>query len=66
MPAEPLVILLIEDDQDHAELIKRALEEKHVANRLYHVSDGQEGLDYLFRRGQFADPAKSPEPHLLI
>ena len=66
MSAEPLVILLVEDDQDHAELIQRSLAENDVANRLSHVSDGQEALDYLFRRGEFAAPQRSPQPHLIL
>jgi len=63
---EPLEILLVEDNEDHAELVRRALAEHRVANRIRHLSDGQMALDYLFRRGAFEDPASSPRPHVVL
>ncbi len=63
---EPAVILLVEDNPAHAELIMRGLEDSRVANRVMHVSDGEEALDYLFRRGDYADPETSPQPHLIL
>ena len=63
---EPLAILLVEDDQDHAELIMRSLEDSRVANRVYHVMDGEAALDFLFRRGEYASPEKSPRPHVIL
>ena len=54
-------ILLAEDSPRDAELIISALREFHVANEILHVRDGAEALDYLFRRGAFADrPAGLP------
>jgi two-component system response regulator len=47
------VILLVEDNPAHAELIKRNFEAHRLANRLYHVADGEAAMDYLFRRGTF-------------
>ena len=66
MNGEPVVILLVEDDPAHAEIVRRNFEDFRLANRLIHVSDGQAALDYLFRRDNFADPAQSPRPHLLL
>jgi CheY-like chemotaxis protein len=66
MNGEPLLIMLVEDNLDHAELVRRALADHRVANRLQHLTDGQSALDYLFRRGAFADPAVSPRPHLVL
>jgi CheY-like chemotaxis protein len=63
---ESLVILLIEDNPAHAELIRRNFETHRVANRLYHVTDGEAALDYLFRRRAYADPTRSPRPHLIL
>jgi CheY-like chemotaxis protein len=37
-----------------------------VANRIYHVSDGEAALDYLLRRGEYADPGSSPRPHVIL
>jgi CheY-like chemotaxis protein len=62
----PLVILLVEDNQAHAELIVRSFENHRVVNSIYHVTDGEAALDYLFRRGDYADPAKSPRPHVIL
>jgi two-component system, response regulator len=62
----PFEVLLVEDDQDHAELVRRCLQEHLPAAGLHHVSDGQQALDYLHRRGSFADPASSPRPDLVL
>jgi len=60
------VILLVEDDEAHAILITRALEEAGAENKIYLVSDGEEALDYLFRRGNYAAKESSPRPDLVI
>jgi CheY-like chemotaxis protein len=65
-PDEPFVILLVEDNPAHAELVKRTLEGHPVANRIIHISDGETALDFLFRRGAFADAEKSPRPHVVL
>ena len=52
MNGEPLDILLIEDNLAHAEMVIRSLDEHHIANRVFHVSDGQTALDYLCRQAQ--------------
>lgn len=46
-------ILLVEDDPRDVELTLAALEEKHLANEVLVVNDGEEALDYLYRRGAF-------------
>ena len=62
----PLVILLVEDNPAHAELIIRSFEDHRVANQIYQVADGEAALAYLFRQGDYADPAKSPRPHVIL
>ena len=37
-----------------------------MPNRLYHVGDGEAALAYLFRHGEYADPATSPRPHVVL
>jgi CheY-like chemotaxis protein len=54
MTHEPLAILLAEDDPGHASLVQRNLMRAGVANRVIHVTDGQEALDYLHCRGAYA------------
>ena len=63
---EPILILLVEDDPAHAEIVRRNLEEFRVANRIVHVEDGQAALDYLFRQAAFAGPQSSPRPSLVL
>ena len=46
-------ILLAEDDPRDAELTLAALEENHLANDVAVVNNGEEALDYLYRRGKF-------------
>ena len=62
----PAIILLAEDDLGDQELTKRALEEGKIENELYIVKDGEEALDYLFRRGRYTDPETSPRPDLFL
>ena len=66
MHGDPLTILLVEDNLPHAELVKRSLETHEIVNKIYHVSDGEAALAYLFRQGVYADPATSPRPHVVL
>jgi CheY-like chemotaxis protein len=66
MKGEQLNILLIEDNMAHAKLITRCLESNRVANHLYHVSDGEQALDYIFHRNAYSDQEKYPTPHLVL
>lgn len=50
--------LLVEDDDDHAQLVVRSLESNRITNRIDHVKDGAEALDYLFRRGKYVGQAR--------
>jgi CheY-like chemotaxis protein len=59
-------ILLVEDNEDHAELIRRMFERNRSVRRVCRVADGEAALDYLFRRGTFADPEASPRPDLVL
>jgi len=61
-----LDILLVEDDQAHAEIVRRNFEEMGLPNEITHVADGQAALDYLYRQGVFSDPATSPRPGLIL
>jgi len=61
-----ITILLAEDDADDRLLVKEALTEGRVLNDLRSVEDGEELLDYLRRRGRYADPETSPRPGLVL
>jgi CheY-like chemotaxis protein len=66
MSGKPLNILLVEDNPDHAELVRRNLEHFQVANYLYHVEDGAAAIDYLFGHGIYADRSRFPAPDLVL
>jgi CheY-like chemotaxis protein len=63
---EPIIILLVEDDPAHAEIVRRNLEQSRIANKIVHVSDGQAALDYFF--DAFSGQAHSviERPHLIL
>ncbi len=48
---QEVIILIAEDDEGHAELIRKNLVRAGIANRIVHFKDGQETVDFLFRRG---------------
>jgi CheY-like chemotaxis protein len=66
MIGEPALVMLVEDNADHAELVIRTLEEHPIPNRVRHFLDGQSALDYLFGRGEYADPGNVERPHLIM
>ena len=58
-------ILLVEDSARDAELVLEAFGTHHLANEVFHVRDGAEALDYLHRRGSFADRSNA-HPALVL
>lgn len=62
----PITILMADDDPDDRMLTKDALEEARLANDLHFVEDGEELMDYLHRRGKYAEMAQSPRPGLIL
>jgi CheY-like chemotaxis protein len=61
-----IVIMIADDDPEDRMLAKDALAEARVANDIRYVEDGEELMDYLKRRGKYADPADSPRPGMLL
>ncbi len=61
-----LLILLVEDNPAHAELVKRSLQEQRVSYQVTHLSDGEQAVEYLFQRGDYADKRKHPRPHIIL
>src|SRR5918995_1172303 len=59
-------ILLVEDNQDHAELTLKALENGKSVNEVFWVKDGEEALDFLQRRGRWANGSAAPRPGLVL
>lgn len=51
---DPVEVLIVEDNPNDAELTLRALKKNNLANDIYVAEDGQEALDFIFCRGEFA------------
>ncbi len=64
--AAPITILMADDDEDDRMLTAEALEESRLSNEIRFVENGEELMNYLFRRGQYADPKTSPRPGLIL
>ena len=60
--AEPITILLVDDDPDCRLLIREAISQCKISNMVYEVPDGQAALDFIFQRGEYAD---APRPGLI-
>lgn len=59
-------ILLVEDNPDDELLTKRAIKKNHIANKLDVVRDGEEALDYLFRKGEYEKLKTEELPQLIL
>ncbi|MGZ3703112.1 MAG: response regulator, partial [Bdellovibrionota bacterium] len=62
----PISILVADDDADDRLMIRDALTENRLANGLNFVTDGEELMDYLLRKGKYSDPTNSPRPGLIL
>ena len=63
---KPITILMADDDEEDRMMAKEAWEESRLCNDLRFVEDGVELMDYLERRGKYADPNDSPRPGLIL
>ena|SRR6185436_296369 len=61
----PTVILMADDDADDRLLAQDALAESKIQSELHFVENGEELLDYLFRRGRFS-AVSAPRPELIL
>jgi len=65
MANEP-VVLLVDDDANDEELARVALERSKIPHQLFVVRDGENALDWLFRRGEHAGRKSGPPPRLIL
>lgn len=63
MPAQPIEVLLVEDDAGDELMTREAFEDNKIRNTLHVVRDGKEALDFLYRRGDHED---APRPDLVL
>jgi CheY-like chemotaxis protein len=62
----PIVILLTDDDEEDLQMTVEALRESRLGNDVRTTRDGEELMDYLFRRGDYVEPADAPAPGLIL
>lgn len=60
---EPGDVLLVEDNPGDVRLTREAFQEANIANTLHVVRDGDEALDFLYRRGDYVD---APRPSIVL
>jgi len=59
-------ILIVEDLEEHVEIIKRVLENSKLNTRIFVARDGEEALDYLYNRGNFVSTEEYPKPDIIL
>lgn len=59
-------ILMVDDDADDRMLTEKALRKNRVINPIQFLTDGEELLDYLKRKGRFSEAAASPRPCFIL
>jgi CheY-like chemotaxis protein len=64
MPNQP--ILLVEDSPEDVEATRRAFRKSGLQNPILLCTDGDQALDFLYRRGRYADPLASPRPGIIL
>lgn len=62
----PVTVLLVEDNQAHAELVIRSLEDHQIGNRIYHVQDGEAALKFLRHEPPYTEPEEAPRPDVIL
>ena len=66
MNSETLVVMLIEDNDDHAELVSAALEVNNLVGNVVRFADAETGLKYLYEEVQPDDRTRRPKPDLIL
>ena len=59
-------VLLVEDNPSDAELTVRALKKNNLANKVHHVKDGDEALEFIFARGAYAGRKIENAPKVIL
>jgi len=59
-------ILVVEDNQEDAELTIRALKKQHLANNIVHLMDGAEALDFIYGQGSYAGRDINQVPKVIL
>lgn len=59
-------ILVVEDSPEDWLIMQRAMTNSALKNKIIRVEDGDEALDFLYRRGEYEDPGRAPRPGIIL
>lgn len=59
-------ILLVEDTRSDAEMTIRAIRKNNISNKIIHLKDGKEALDFLFGKGEYEDRDTNHKPKVIL
>jgi CheY-like chemotaxis protein len=59
-------IILVEDNPSDAEMTIRALKKNNLANKLMHLKDGEEALDFIFCKGIYSERSPDAKPKVIL
>ncbi len=63
---EDIEILLVEDNPNDVELTMRALQKQNLANKVFHVKDGAEALEFMFATGAYSKRKMDNRPKVIL
>lgn len=63
---EIVEVLLVEDNPNDAEMAMRAFKKSNFSNRIVHVQDGEEALDFIYARGRFSEMEGANRPKIIL
>ena len=66
MKRQPCTILLVDDDPADQFLVQEAMRTANLNYDLHLVSDGDEAIEYVYRRGRYAGGHRAPRPDLIL
>jgi len=66
MNRKEVVVLMAEDNEHDIIATRRSWQRHNIKNPLHIVNDGEECLDFLYRRGNYSDPDTAPRPNVLL
>ncbi len=66
MSGNNIKVLLVEDNESHAELVRLTLEDLEDRVSLSCVSDGEEALNYIFKKEQYSELKKEDTPDVIL
>lgn len=66
MKMQSITILMADDDEEDRMLTRKAFDLNRVGNDLRFVEDGEDLLDYLYRRGKYQEEGSAPRPGIIL